>query len=108
MNTIISTILPVIIGTSITIGAFSLRTSDIMDSAWAAANLANRHEIRTALELYYLDNGSYPKVDNAPELFTALVEGGYMEGKPANQEAFDYTYDGGEKYKFAIKTGQPQ
>lgn len=79
-----------------------------MNSAWAAANLANRHEIRTALELYYLDNGSYPKVDNAPELFTALVEGGYMEGKPANQEAFDYTYDGGEKYKFAIKTGQPQ
>lgn len=104
MNTIISIIIPVLIGTSITVGAFSLKSSDIINSATAAANLANRHEIRTALELYYLDNGSYPKVENAPELFDELADGGYMEGKPIDPEVFDYIYtDGGEKYKFVIK-----
>ncbi len=109
MNTIMTIIIPAIIGSSLLIGASTIQNSDIINSAWAAANLANRHQIRTVLELYYLDNNKYPEASNAPELFEILYSNGYIEEKPINPDSFHYTVlDRGEKYKFAIADGEPQ
>jgi hypothetical protein len=86
------------------IGNVVVDTDKVLASAWEASNLANRHQIRTALELYYLDNNEYPESKNASELFDELYKKGYIEGKPVNPEAFEYKIENPyQSYKFNIK-----
>ncbi len=104
MNYIITAIIPALMGTSLLIGGHMLDSSKIIASAWEASNLANRHQIRTVLELYYLDNNEYPESKNASELFDELYKKGYIEEKPVNPEAFEYrTENSYQNYKFSIK-----
>lgn len=99
MNPIYTVIMPALLGLSLTVGAFTLDSSDILASAKEAANSVSRHEIRNALELYYLDNGSYPMTSNEELVISELFEGGYIENKPTSIFTFDYeVLDSGEDY----------
>lgn len=99
--------MPAIIGVSLSIGAATLNVNDIIASAWGAANSANVHQIRTVLELYYLDHDSYPRVATSQELFDELFADGYIENKPLNPQSFLYNfYNNGESYKFSLASGE--
>ncbi len=109
MQIILAVIIPAIMGIGLFVGASSIKGSDIMASAWAASNLANRHQVRTVLELYYIDNGFYPTVSDAKNLFEELKSKGYIDNLPLNPEAFIYKISAnGESYKFSVKDGEPQ
>lgn len=102
MNIILSVIIPAIIGASIGVGAAVLSASDIIDASWSASNLANQHQIRNALEIYYLDHNNYPQVANAGALFDLLKDEEYIKNKPLNPEDFSYSPQGAEDYEFKI------
>lgn len=104
MNYIFTFLVPLLVGTTVMIGNVVVDTDKIMASAWEASNLANQHQIRTVLELYYLDHNKYPEAYNAEGLFKELVEGGYIKSKPVNPEVFDYKVKNGyQDYDFNIK-----
>lgn len=105
MNYITSIIIPALMGTSILIGSHMMDSSKLIASAWEASNLANQHQIRTVLELYYLDHDQYPTSANASELFDTLYKERYIKSKPANPEAFEYkTLNSYQDYDFDIKS----
>jgi hypothetical protein len=103
VNYIITIIIPALVGTSILIGSNMLDSSKVIASAWEASNLANQHQIRTVLELYYLDHNQYPASANASELFDVLYKERYIKSKPVNPEAFKYqTLNSYQDYDFDI------
>lgn len=103
MKLILATILPTILGLTIMINGQFIKTDDIIASAWMAHHQVNTHEVRTALELYYLNNGNYPNVNTSSELFEILYDKEYISGIPPKPES--YTYENipeKDSYKFYI------
>ena len=80
-----------LIGSIITIGAFSVPAEDLIKNATAAANGANVHQIATVLELYYDDHGRYPSVESGEALIDELAVGGYLKTRPLDASVFRYT-----------------
>ena len=80
-----------LIGSIITIGAFSIPAEDLIKNATAAANGANLHQIATVLELYYDDHGRYPSVESGEALIDELAVGGYLKTRPLDASVFRYT-----------------
>ncbi len=93
-----------LIGTSLTVAGLSLPAADILTSAKSAANGANRHQLATALELYYLDHQSYPAVSGGEALVTTLLVGEYIDREPLDPSVFQYEAEAnGQAYTLAVR-----
>ncbi len=103
MKLILATILPTLIGMVVIINGQIIKVDDIVASAWTAHHQVNRHEVRTAMELYYDDFESYPSAQNAEELFLNLYNNGYISSLPPKPEAYEYRLLNSNNYEFKIK-----
>jgi len=89
---------------AVLVGGVARNIPDILTSAKDVQKVANVRQLTTALELYYLDNLSYPLVTaQAGEGFSLMLsefsQGRYLGSLPTNQE--DYSYHdirGGQGY----------
>jgi hypothetical protein len=90
MQLLSATITAAIIGSFIVINGIVISGSDILDSAYSAANGANLHQLATVVEIYYLDHNEYPEVSGGDELATLFFEEGYIKSNLSNAEIFDY------------------
>ena len=72
-------IIPALVGTVITIGSFLLDTDSILASANEAARILSEHEIRNAIEIYYLDHDAYPGSGDANKMLKDLYLGSYID-----------------------------
>lgn len=105
MNNLLGIIIPVLVGTVITINGFAIKVDDILNNAKEAANRANLHQIATVVELYYSDHDKYPEASGGRELIDLLQDEGYISNKPLDPTVFSYTAeDNGQNYKLAIKS----
>lgn len=87
---------------SFTAGGVAAGTGTIINSAKNVQKTANLRQIATALELYYLDNLSYPAISEKgnkgfSEAAENLVKGGYINFVPQDGEDYEY---------FSQKNGQ--
>lgn len=103
MSNFLGTVISLVLGTVIMVNGVSTKTDDIIAAAKLAANQANVHQFETALELYYLDHGSYPGVSGGAALVSELKNDGYVTGTPLDPTVFTYTpKDGGQSYTLSL------
>lgn len=57
-----------------------------------ARRVSDLHSIQTALELYYAQNGRYPKTITSADLTPALIGGNAVPQDPTNNAAAGYVY----------------
>ena len=104
MFKLISFIMASLIGTTILVNGVSIKTDDIMQSARTAVNQANIHQIRNALELYYLDENHYPNVDNSADLISLLEGKHYLLSRPQDVGVIKYSVsDNGQDYELNLQ-----
>lgn len=75
---------------TVAINGMTMNASDILDSAQAATNGANVHQLSIALEMYSLDHNTYPEVNDGSQMINILFNEGYIKSKPTNPAAFAY------------------
>lgn len=95
-----------LVGMTLTINGVAVKATDLVASASSAAGQANISQFRTALDLYYLDNGSYPDVSGGTAMINALETGNYIrENAPLNPDEFNYqATDNGQNYSLELNT----
>ena len=104
MNSPIQALLVLTIGATITIGGLTAKTDDILASAHQAANVANVHQLSTALELYYLDHNAYPKAEDGSALVNILTSEHYIKSQPLDSSVFAYQLtNNGNDYNLSVK-----
>ena len=102
-KSMLEVLITTLIGSIITIGAFSVPAEDIIKNATAAANGANLHQIATVLELYYDDHGRYPSVEGGEALIDELTLEGYLKTRPLDASIFRYTpLQNAQEYSVAL------
>ena len=75
-----------------------------LDKMQKAINLADKHQLATALEIYYYDNNSYPNVSGGIELAGLLTEENYISQLKIDGDFFNYEIlDNGQNYKLTYK-----
>lgn len=100
---------------SVVIGGVSVSAQGLIDNAKDVQGIANLRQMVTALELYYLDNSSYPQTagnssqERWEELIQELETGGYLASLPAPNDSYDYqVFNEGESYvlRFLLKDAE--
>jgi hypothetical protein len=90
MDTTLSSILALVIGSVMVVNGISTHTDKILSDAKRVANNANLHQLATVVEIYYLDNNKYPNANNGEELVDILEKGAYIMNRPLNPSEFQY------------------
>lgn len=104
MKTTLSVITFLIIGAMIVVNGAYISIEGIINDAIAATNRVNIHQFTIALELYYIDNDTYPIVEGGEELVGALYDNGYIKNKPLDLDIFDYKpINNGQDYLLKVK-----
>lgn len=97
---------------SVVLGGVSVSAQGLIDNAKDVQGIANLRQMVTALELYYLDNSSYPQTagnssqERWEELIQELETNGYLTSLPTPNEPYDYqVFNEGESYvlRFLLK-----
>lgn len=95
-----------LIGSTILVNGNILKAEDAINSAEAAANAANVHQLATALELYYSDHNAYPETVDGFGMIEELYAKDYIRSKPLDPDVFHYTVkDGGQDYSLTLIEG---
>ncbi len=103
MKSILSFLIASLIGTTIVVNGVAVNSQDLIEEARQVVAGANLHQIRTALEVYYLDKNSYPQADNSAMMFEILRNAGYLITLPQNASSFDYqSLDNGQDYILSL------
>lgn len=105
MKTILSTLMAILIGSTVVVGGADLSVEDILNTTKTVVNQTNIHQLRTALELYYADQGKYPDSQNGKELVEDLEQGGYINvtSEPVDASLFSYKVDEhGQDYSLSL------
>ena len=98
----LKSILPLIVGTTITLGGVSVGVGDIIEDAKKAVNSANVHQLSTAIELYHSENNRYPLTSGGENLINELSP--YLRNKPLDSSAFEYSsLNNGQDYDLSLK-----
>jgi len=97
MQSLITILIALSIGSAILVNGVNLNTKDIVDTTKIVVNQTNLHQLKTALELYYLDYNKYPLANDSAALIDTLTEKGYLEDNTLEANIFNYT---------ALKDGQ--
>ena len=75
-----------------------------LDKMQKVINLADKHQLATALEIYYYDNNSYPNISGGIELVGLLAEENYIRQPKIDGDFFNYEIlDNGQNYKLTYK-----
>ena len=99
MRSILSFLIASLIGATVIINGVSLRAEDIMEETKSVVDETNIHQIRTALEVYYINKGYYPLVSSSLDMVAELSSAGYLKRVPNNLVVFSYNaIDQGEAY----------
>ncbi len=88
---------------SITVGGVSIGAGEILNQAKDTQRVANLRQLATVLELYYLDNQSYPHVigENPQKRFDNLFPqlANYLDSFPTEKKNYDYQdFNSGQNY----------
>lgn len=76
-----------------------------LDQAEVAARKANKHNIATALEVYYASNGRYPPADSLSDALKHLHEHGYLSDERILSNDLEYhVSQNGRRYSFQKPT----
>ncbi len=99
MGIVLTQSISLLIAGFILVNVGSITTNAILDAATDTANVANAHQLSTAIELYYLDHNAYPSARTGKQLVNILSAEGYIEGKPLDASVFAYEQkDAGNAY----------
>ena len=90
MNTSLSSILSLLVGTVFVVNGLTANTDKILSDAKNAVNQANVHQFATVLEIYYLDHNEYPDVRGGEALVELLSRDNYIMNRPLDPSVFDY------------------
>jgi len=92
-------------GVTLTVNGFTVNATDILAEANLSAGQANISQFRTALDLYCIDHGQYPKVYGGADMIDILESEKYIrENGPLNADIFDYqVIDNGQDYLLELK-----
>ena len=86
------------------VNGITMSVPDMIAGAKDAANLANVRQLSTALELYNLDHNVYPAARNGTQLVNTLYNEGYIQSRPLDPTAFEYSVQaGGNAYTLKKK-----
>ncbi|MFA6436721.1 MAG: hypothetical protein WC242_01195 [Candidatus Paceibacterota bacterium] len=103
MKSLLHFLIASLIGTTIVVNGATLHIEDILKETKSMANQANIHQISTALELYYSNNGFYPEANNGESLINLLKTEEYISGDPYNNSIFSYhSLNNGQDYKLKL------
>lgn len=92
-----------LIGTTITIAGQSFSAADILQQTKTVVNEANVRQLATAVELYYADHQTYPRVAGGEALVEELFRKEYIERKPIEPSVFRYQIrENGQAYTLAL------
>lgn len=106
-NTLLQAFIASLIGSIILINTTPMNVEDITRSATLAVNGVNIHQLATALEVYYSDQGNYPKVADASAMIDELYTKEYIRNKPLDSAAFEYAArDNGQDYSLKLAANQ--
>lgn len=104
MSNLLGGLLVSLIGTTIILNGASLDVANILDTTKEVVSETNLHQIRTAMELYYLEEGNYPRVNSGGEAIDLLAGKGYLKDKPASFSKYEYSsISKGKDYELNIK-----
>ncbi len=103
MNTIISTLSALLIGSVLVINGANINAEDILADAVSVVNEANVHQLATALEMYYLRNDSYPIASDGTTMINTLYNDGVVTRLPMDSSIFDYQSTDGQNYTLELK-----
>ena len=94
---------------SITIAGVSVKAQDLFDAAKDTQRIANLRQLATAVELYYSDHQSYPRVNGNSsqqrwdDFISKLATGHYLGSFPTEKENYDYQdLNGGQTYVLKV------
>ena len=103
MTQLLSSIIATLLGSVLVVNGVLVNTDDIINQAKASVNGANIHQLATAVEIYYMDHNSYPKVSGGEALIETLESEGYINNRPLDPKVFQYEIkNGGEDYSLAL------
>jgi hypothetical protein len=103
MYNFLNLLITALIGTSIIVNGINLNPEDILAKTKVVVNETNLHQLRNALEIYYLDNHYYPITDSSSEMILDLVDAGYLQSVPRNSDIFYYqSLAQGQTYTLSI------
>jgi len=92
---------------SVVVGGVSVGAVELINGAKDIQRAANLRQLATALELYYFDNQSYPRVagDNSEGRFSDLLSqlDNYLASFPTEKENYDYQ-DSNSSQNYILKT----
>ncbi len=75
-------------------------TNGVIDITQKSIDIANTHQLATALEMYYYDHDSYPKTASGQELTKLLEDESYIKQLPTNGSRINYSASSnGQSYK---------
>lgn len=96
---IINVAIALLAGLTVEVGGAAVAANDLINDAKYAANRANVWQLNTALELYYMDNNTYPLDSDAEAMIARLLDEGYIRNKPLDISVFTYTpINNGQNY----------
>lgn len=103
MKYLLGAILISLAGSVVVVGGNDLDVASIFDTTKEVASEANLHQVRTALEIYYLEEGHYPKTNSGENLIELLYNNDYISDKPAPFTSFDYkAVNSGQDYTLEL------
>jgi len=103
MKSLLHFLIASLIGTTIVVNGATLHIEDILKETKFTANQANIHQISTALEFYYFNNGFYPRTDNGESLINLLKTEEYISGDPYDNSIFSYqSLNNGQNYRLGL------
>jgi len=90
---------------SLVLSGVSIKAINWIGEAKDVQKIANLRQISLALELYYLDNQTYPQIEESSPaerwdgLISEFKDGNYLASSLTGNENYDYQYlNGGENY----------
>ena len=87
----------------VTLSGAGDKVEEIFSDTSVAANAMNVHQLRIALESYYLDHGAYPVAANSGELIDILLDDEHIENKPLDVDVIDYELiSDGQDYELEV------
>ena len=99
MNSLLSFLIALLIGSTVIVNGVSLNAEDIIGETQRIVDETNIHQIRTALEIYYINHNHYPNVFNKDDMLTELLSNHYLYKISDNLINFSYSVDNqGESY----------
>ena len=102
-------IMPVILGTLLTVNGALIKTDDILAETRSVVNGANMHQLATVIELYYSDHNFYPNVSGGEALVDTLEQGNYIQSRPLDPSIFNYEpQKNGQDYSLKLEQKIPQ